>query len=131
MIQRPPRFTRTDTLFPDQTLFRSGRAYRPVPPPVAITRNASPADRRMSHENATPRRFDPPGPDHSIQGHDDLIGMDDIELLARAFVGPSGLGMAMVEQVDAIAQFRGLVIECFVFHQIGGAWCREGGCLAE
>src|SRR3546814_11653893 len=65
----------------------------------------------LSHENATPRRFDPPGPDHSIQGHDDLIGMDDIELLAREFVDQIGIGMAMVEQVDAIAQFRALVIE--------------------
>src|SRR3546814_1634323 len=70
----------------------------------------------LSHENATPRRFDPPGPDHSIQGHDDLIGMDDIELLAREFVDQIGIGMAMVEQVDAIAQFRALVIECFVCH---------------
>src|SRR3546814_11081200 len=26
MIRRPPRVTRTDTLFPDTTLFRSGRA---------------------------------------------------------------------------------------------------------
>src|SRR3546814_7703906 len=26
MIRRPPRSTRTDTLFPDTTLFRSGRA---------------------------------------------------------------------------------------------------------
>src|SRR3546814_5201939 len=70
----------------------------------------------MSHEDATPRRFDPPDPDHSIQGHDDLIGMDDIELLAREFVDQIGIGMAMVEQVDAIAQFRALVIECFVCH---------------
>src|SRR3546814_10501398 len=31
MIRRPPRSTRTDTLFPYTTLFRSGRA-RPVQP---------------------------------------------------------------------------------------------------
>src|SRR3546814_19334397 len=29
MIRRPPRSTRTDTLFPYTTLFRSGRPYRP------------------------------------------------------------------------------------------------------
>src|SRR3546814_2839363 len=28
MIRRPPRSTRTDTLFPDTTLFRSGKAGR-------------------------------------------------------------------------------------------------------
>src|SRR3546814_3223170 len=29
MIRRPPRSTRTDTLFPDTTLFRSARAVQP------------------------------------------------------------------------------------------------------
>src|SRR3546814_18055184 len=40
MIRRPPRSTRTDTLFPYTTLFRSGRECRPgswsVPPRNAI-----------------------------------------------------------------------------------------------
>src|SRR3546814_9453132 len=31
MLRRPPRSTRTDTLFPYTTLFRSGRNYRPEP----------------------------------------------------------------------------------------------------
>src|SRR3546814_17431707 len=30
-MRRPPRSTRTDTLFPYTTLFRSGRGERPVP----------------------------------------------------------------------------------------------------
>src|SRR3546814_17014089 len=30
MLRRPPRSTRTDTLFPSTTLFRSGRAERPA-----------------------------------------------------------------------------------------------------
>src|SRR3546814_5803782 len=30
MIRRPPRSTRTDTLFPYTTLFRSGGAFRPL-----------------------------------------------------------------------------------------------------
>src|SRR3546814_8308865 len=30
MIRRPPRSTRTDTLFPYTTLFRSWRDYRPI-----------------------------------------------------------------------------------------------------
>src|SRR3546814_6606867 len=33
MIRRPPRSTRTDTLFPYTTLFRSGGAHRPSPQP--------------------------------------------------------------------------------------------------
>src|SRR3546814_15140245 len=32
MLRRPPRSTRTDTLFPYTTLFRSG--WRPEPPPA-------------------------------------------------------------------------------------------------
>src|SRR3546814_16046898 len=38
MIRRPPRSTRTDTLFPYTTLFRSRRRPRPVPPPAIRTR---------------------------------------------------------------------------------------------
>src|SRR3546814_3549393 len=42
MIRRPPRSTRTDTLFPYTTLFRSGRGEldpldAPLHPPVAYT----------------------------------------------------------------------------------------------
>src|SRR3546814_15010037 len=35
MIRRPPRSTRTDTLFPYTTLFRSARAQRPRPKDLA------------------------------------------------------------------------------------------------
>src|SRR3546814_6558293 len=42
MIRRPPRSTRTDTLFPYTTLFRSHRRGRTSPPPPARrTRNRS------------------------------------------------------------------------------------------
>src|SRR3546814_3140223 len=37
MIRRPPRSTRTDTLFPYTTLFRSGRASRRGPEPPGWT----------------------------------------------------------------------------------------------
>src|SRR3546814_7853638 len=36
MIRRPPRSTRTDTLFPYTTLFRSLRAVNPNFPPVIV-----------------------------------------------------------------------------------------------
>src|SRR3546814_9998873 len=37
MIRRPPRSTRTDTLVPDTTLFRSGRGRRGLDPRRPIT----------------------------------------------------------------------------------------------
>src|SRR3546814_15202788 len=43
MIRRPPRSTRTDTLFPYTTLFRSNR--KPV---IAMGRAASRSNRRMA-----------------------------------------------------------------------------------
>src|SRR3546814_3616895 len=43
MIRRPPRSTRTDTLFPYTTLFRSGRPARPVFDGGQIDRFPSPA----------------------------------------------------------------------------------------
>src|SRR3546814_16369676 len=52
MIRRPPRSTRTDTLFPYTTLFRSDADPPPAPPPSALrvrlmtTRLAQPAPRR-------------------------------------------------------------------------------------
>src|SRR3546814_949650 len=45
MIRRPPRSTRTDTLFPYTTLFRSDRAAQrlPFPPALPFRRRALPA----------------------------------------------------------------------------------------
>src|SRR3546814_4767353 len=50
MIRRPPRSTRTDTLFPYTTLFRSG-CRRPSPPPVpqAAARAQNRAGRSEEH----------------------------------------------------------------------------------
>src|SRR3546814_19027604 len=42
MLRRPPRSTRTDTLFPYTTLFRSGRALRPRPLGAAFAFQPSP-----------------------------------------------------------------------------------------
>src|SRR3546814_7140419 len=41
MIRRPPRSTRTDTLFPYTTLFRSRRPSRPISRPVRQDRRRS------------------------------------------------------------------------------------------
>src|SRR3546814_6191847 len=56
MIRRPPRSTRTDTLFPYTTLFRSPlappSAAAPLPPPhgFATGRSVRSADRRIGGE---------------------------------------------------------------------------------
>src|SRR3546814_8007223 len=60
MIRRPPRSTRTDTLFPYTTLFRSQRRRR-----LLLPRPRPPARRRSRNRRAWPRapagRAFPPG----------------------------------------------------------------------
>src|SRR3546814_13712793 len=53
MIRRPPRSTRTDTLFPYTTLFRSS------------ARSRRPASRRLRHRLRARRHIAPDGVDHS------------------------------------------------------------------
>src|SRR3546814_6659107 len=62
MIRRPPRSTRTDTLFPYTTLFRSIQriALRPLPRRVDARRGADRLGRRhMMHNGAGEGRVDP------------------------------------------------------------------------
>src|SRR3546814_1847181 len=57
MIRRPPRSTRTDTLFPYTTLFRSGPAEggarEPVPPGDGAGRPGARARDALDHRAAT------------------------------------------------------------------------------
>src|SRR3546814_8318765 len=55
MIRRPPRSTRTDTLLPDTTLFRSRRRGRSIHRPVA-----------RRHEHRCPRRRRRQHPEHAM-----------------------------------------------------------------
>src|SRR3546814_11964058 len=67
MIRRPPRSTRTDTLFPYTTLFRSGGQQRgdrlPLPrrhfgqPAVDHDQPADQLDREMAHSQFAPRHL--------------------------------------------------------------------------
>src|SRR3546814_12802553 len=61
MIRRPPRSTRTDTLFPYTTLFRSGVRLalcdRPVRP--ALSAVGQGAARRLCSDALTARHFNP------------------------------------------------------------------------
>src|SRR3546814_1276027 len=56
MIRRPPRSTRTDTLFPYTTLFRSRRRGRAARPHGAIRRHAGPAAPCLGHRSPGWRR---------------------------------------------------------------------------
>src|SRR3546814_10813676 len=60
MIRRPPRSTRTDTLFPYTTLFRSpaGAGHRAARPRQALARQG--ARRWHAHHHGF-QRLDPPG----------------------------------------------------------------------
>src|SRR3546814_5075248 len=61
MIRRPPRSTRTDTLFPYTTLFRSPRAVRPRQSPDSLSPMTPPAD--ASSASAGPSwHIEPSGP---------------------------------------------------------------------
>src|SRR3546814_11284807 len=59
MIRRPPRSTRTDTLFPYTTLFRSVRARRGVRPVPGAARAARPAGRHALRRRAADARSRP------------------------------------------------------------------------
>src|SRR3546814_4995134 len=64
MIRRPPRSTRTDTLFPYTTLFRSGRtdppARTPRSPVAGLAPAPNPVDRRR-YANLKPSGSSPTG----------------------------------------------------------------------
>src|SRR3546814_9754831 len=52
MIRRPPKSTRTDTLFPSTTLFRSAclrRAGYPLRPALAVGNGSAGDDRKRGH----------------------------------------------------------------------------------
>src|SRR3546814_20307886 len=57
MIRRPPRSTRTDTLFPDTTLFRSAVAQHPGTAPAAGARDPGAALARLRARLLHPARL--------------------------------------------------------------------------
>src|SRR3546814_1379154 len=57
MIRRPPRSTRTDTLFPYTTLFRSPPGARPLVPRVSRTMPSDTSQRRTESWVATRSRW--------------------------------------------------------------------------
>src|SRR3546814_15776594 len=74
-MRRPPRSTRTDTLFPYTTLFRSARVRRALvgqrPAPVALRRGAGRHHRTEAHrtaEDAADGGAEPQGEEHAGDG---------------------------------------------------------------
>src|SRR3546814_41374 len=69
MIRRPPRSTRTDTLFPYTTLFRSGCLHAPYPCGIEL----------LDHRDLGERR------DHGTNGLESIAwcDLDDFQLLSR------------------------------------------------
>src|SRR3546814_11779621 len=68
MIRRPPRSTRTDTLFPYTTLFRSGRCRRGARAVAAAARLYAPAGGRGARNRARPFHDHPRGDPARIGG---------------------------------------------------------------
>src|SRR3546814_18019119 len=89
MIRRPPRSTRTDTLFPYTTLFRSPLAARPQEG-VAVDDPGGDTER-----NAVAGRWHPRSP-----GFPDIVRGGDI---AHDFEGTSGL-LDLLREIDLFLQ---------------------------
>src|SRR3546814_13434614 len=88
MIPRPPRSTRTDTLFPYTTLFRSGGIWF-TDPTYGI----------MSDYEG--RKSDPEQPGCYVYRVDPASG--DVEVVADDFVKPNGLAFSPDEKILYIA----------------------------
>src|SRR3546814_779725 len=97
MIRRPPRSTRTDTLFPYTTLFRSGQIqsmFQLVPGALEQIR----AGKVKALGIMAPERSDvlPQVPTMSEQGHPRLLSSNWLALLA-----PTGTPPDVIEHVNA------------------------------
>src|SRR3546814_13017149 len=113
MTRRPPRSTRTDTLFPDTTLFRSGRE-------VDDAEYLSLRQFRQSERQG-------PGIGERALGADQQVGEVD------AVVGGVGPFAPVIENVEIVAgdpahHARPVRLDLRAVLQIGRASCRERVC---
>src|SRR3546814_11286015 len=109
MIRRPPRSTRTDTLFPYTTLFRSG-VGRDFDVAVEIARRRGQA-----------------ALDRQLTDHVDRV-QDQVEMLIRR--EPDAQRLRRAVEIE-VRQFAGPVVvtdDLRVRGQIGRASCRERVC---
>src|SRR3546814_18071748 len=96
MLRRPPRSTRTHTLFPYTTLFRAGTAEEvsALRPDLVVTSTFTPAATRAAYERA--------GLNVLLLDSPTTIAASKAQILelARAVDRP-GRGQAMVNRIDA------------------------------
>src|SRR3546814_4834670 len=92
MIRRPPRPTRTDTLFPYTTLFRSVAARQLGPVKCAV----SAADQRIEYQVAFPQTRNAKAGRQAAMGH--FFMRMAFYFTARAFHHMDGIGGAGIEQ---------------------------------
>src|SRR3546814_15281019 len=129
MIRRPPRSTRTDTLFPYTTLFRSAlTAGIPVPvqrrPPHSWGPRGIDQDRRPSRLHSFPR------PSRRLRGRtEDAISSEpvpDALKLAKAHLRSAAIARRR-EAYHAAADAPHRLLGHFLKPKIGRASCRERG----
>src|SRR3546814_16881454 len=124
MIRRPPRSTRTDTLFPYTTLFRS-------PPPASVLQRMEEDGFHITHVYGLTESY---GPAVVCAWHEewsDLPIGEQAKLKSRQGVPYPVLEALMVadagtlEPVPADAETMGGVI--WAERRVGNAWVRAGG----
>src|SRR3546814_14878719 len=116
MIRRPPRSTRTDTLFPYTTLFRSRHAAE------HIVRTAIPpfAEHLLFLAVDTEQPGNPP----AAAGQFELNAL----VIVPVFKGLRRAGLARVVRGRDQHQFRLFSYTAYLRGTIGGAPCRARGC---
>src|SRR3546814_5701171 len=114
MIRRPPRSTRTDTLFPYTTLFRSRRGPALLKPETLATRHAV-------HVRTPPRPDAPPGtPDAG--GYGLGWGIVDFPWSDRPLLAHNGSnGMNLAKILVDTERDLGVVVVTNIGGQIGRA----------
>src|SRR3546814_11056266 len=151
MIRRPPRSTRTDTLFPYTTLFRSRMVVDRLMNRDFHPRLCDRQERKVeNHESgvlarmirsAELRHFDGACLDvvQILPRFRELLAIEDldVQLAAGLFLGELGLRFEAFREGAALAPGGGLqgdlrpldlLCRCLFRRQIGRAWCGERVC---
>src|SRR3546814_20401926 len=121
MIRRPPRSTRTDTLVPSPTLFRSDP--RPEPSEVLAAQGWGVRDWRGCNRGKTPPRADSNGSRQRVPGRQPWYGRDKSSAAGDAHVAGDRrlLAAAVDDEVVALGLAADRPEDRGVEQQIGSA----------